>query len=50
MKIPHHNPVVFYSAAEGRPEVQLSVGAFLLLVVVPLVVLGLVLWWARKER
>lgn len=49
MSIPQHNPAVFYSGAtEG--EVRLSVGGFLLLVVLPLVVLGLVMWWASRKR
>ena len=48
MRIPHHNPAVFYyDAADGRLGMSLSVEGFILLAVVPLVVLGLILWWAR---
>jgi hypothetical protein len=51
VRIPQHNPAVFYyDAADGRLEATLSVKGFVLLVVVPLVVLGLLVWWASRAR
>ena len=51
MTLPQHNLAVFYSAAdEGRPWVQLSVTAFIVLVVIPMIVVGLVLWWPREPK
>lgn len=41
MRLPQHNPVVFYSEA-------LSTSGFIVLVVLPLVVLGLIMWWADE--
>jgi len=44
--LPRHNPAVFYYDA-ADPEAQLSAVMFVALVVIPLVVLGLIRWWAR---
>lgn len=47
----HHAPVVIYSAAdEGRPWLQLSVTGFIVLVVIPMVVVGIILWWPREPK
>ena len=45
MTLPRHNPAVFYSAAGG-----FSPTAFVILVVIPLVVLGLIMWWAHEPK
>lgn len=49
MTFPTH--VVFYSAAaEGAPSVQLSMMGFIVFAVIPMAVLGVVLWWARDPK
>jgi hypothetical protein len=50
VKAPHHNPAVFYyDAADGRLEAQISVTALIALAVIPLVVVGLLMWWASRD-
>ena len=46
----HYTPAVFYSAADGgRPWLQLSVTGFIVLVVIPMIVVGFVLWRVGRE-
>ncbi len=51
MIFPMHHTVVLYSAAaEERPWLQLSATGFIVLVVAPMIVVGFLLWWARKPE
>lgn len=50
MTLPHYVAPAVDAAAEGRPWLQLSVTGFIVLVVIPMLVLSVILWWPRKPK